>query len=199
MAQSRQKQKNSRIGDLLVESSVITTDQLDQGLLYKDEAGVRLGEGLVNLGFLSKKQLQEFLLRQVRQSRIGELLVADGQITEDQLTAALLEQKKTGAKLGQTLERLGFLAEHPFLTFLAKQLSLVFVDLGKYSLDFSEVRRLPEAAARRFRASILKATPQEILIGMTDPSDLVAYDQLVKLLQTPLQIALVAERSLLRI
>ncbi|MBF0193007.1 MAG: Flp pilus assembly complex ATPase component TadA [Magnetococcales bacterium] len=187
------------IGDLLVSNRVITSDQLDKGLLYKDTAGVRLGESLISLGFLDKNQLQEFLFRQNKQSRIGELLVAAGLITSSQLVIALEEQKETGAKLGQSLDRLGFLAEGPFLTFLAKQLKLPFVDLTKQTIDPKTVQRLPEDMARRLRAVILKFSPNEIIMGMTDPTDLIAYDQLVKYLRTPIKIALVSQRSILRI
>ncbi|MBF0358273.1 MAG: Flp pilus assembly complex ATPase component TadA [Magnetococcales bacterium] len=184
---------------MLVNNRVITSDQLDKGLLYKNETGVRLGEGLIRLGFLSKKQLEEFLQRQQRQSRIGELLVEAGIITPTQLTAGLVEQKQSGSRLGQSLERLGFLSENHFLQFLAKQLELEFIDLVKYPLDPSTVQRLPEATARRFRAIILKSSSDGILVGMTDPTDLFAYDQLVKFLKTPLKTALVSERSILRI
>ncbi len=198
MAQSRRQQDAPLIGDMLLDGKVITEDQLDQGLNYKNEAGVRLGEGLVSLGFLTRKELDDFLRRQTRLSRIGDLLVAEEQITAFQLAQALEEQKKTGAKLGQSLERLGFLEERPFLTFLAKQLSLPFVDLGVHPLNVAEVRRIPEAVARRFRAIIVESSPDDIIIGMADPTDLFAFDQLARLLRSPLRQALVSERSLLR-
>ena len=199
MAQSPSKQKQSRIGDLLLDNLVITSEQLDQGLLYKDEQGGRLGEGLVNLGFLNNGQLQEFLQRQGRKSRVGESLVAAGVITAAQLSKVLLEQEKSGAKFGQCLEILGFLEEKPFLIFLAGQLAIEYVDLGSYPLDFVLVQQLPEAIARRFRAILLESNKNGFLIGMSDPADLFAYDQLVKFLQAPVTTALVSERSLLRI
>ncbi|MBF0381435.1 MAG: Flp pilus assembly complex ATPase component TadA [Magnetococcales bacterium] len=184
---------------MLVSDQIITSDQLDKGLLYKDEAGVRLGEGLVSLGFLDEQQLQEFLQRQNKQSKIGELLVAAGHITASQLAKALEEQQETGAKLGQSLARLGFLAEGPFLTFLANQLDLPFVDLSKETLDPKTVQRLPENLARRFGAVIINYTANEILMGMTDPTDLFAYDRLVNQLRTPIKPALVSQRSILRV
>ncbi|MBF0445310.1 MAG: Flp pilus assembly complex ATPase component TadA [Magnetococcales bacterium] len=191
--------KTNLIGDLLVSSRVITSDQRDKGLLYKDETGVRLGEGLICLGYLDSEQLQEFLQRQNKLKRIGELLVAAGLITPEQLQKALEEQKETGAKLGQSLDRLGFLPEGQFLTFLANKLKLPFVDLTKQTIDPITVQRLPEAMARRFRAVILSFAPNEILMGMIDPTDLFAYDQLVKFLKTPIKTALVSQRSILRI
>ncbi|MBF0455828.1 MAG: Flp pilus assembly complex ATPase component TadA [Magnetococcales bacterium] len=187
------------MGDLLVKSRVITSDQLDEGLSYQDEEGVRLGEGLIRLGFLTERELEELLQRQGRKSRVGEQLVLEGLISSAQLAEALAEQKRSGAKLGQTLERLNVLAEKPFLLFLAQQLGVPFVDLGQFPLDRALVQQLPEATARRYRAIVLSSHPNDLLIGMADPADLPAYDQLVKSLRTPLRTALVSERSLLRL
>ncbi|MBF0448233.1 MAG: Flp pilus assembly complex ATPase component TadA [Magnetococcales bacterium] len=184
---------------MLVRSRIISSSQRDEALTYQEQAGIRLGDGLVELGYLSQAQLLEFLQRQRSKNRVGERLVEAGMITEAQLTKALDDQRKTGSKLGQSLDRLGILAEKNFLTFLAKQLSLAFVDLTSHPLQPELVRQLPETVARRFRAVVLQPEQKGLLIGMSDPTDLFAYDQLVKTLKTPLYPALISERSLLRI
>jgi MSHA biogenesis protein MshE len=66
------------------------------------------------------------------------------------------------------------------------------------SLDPAVVRLLPEAHARRFRALVLQADKRGVLLGMADPTDLFAYDELSKRLKQPLRIALVNEGELLR-
>ena len=64
----------------------------------------------------------------VRQKiRIGDLLVQNSVITEEQLQQALSKQKTTGLRLGRTLINLGFVQEDRFLEFLSEQLGVPFV------------------------------------------------------------------------
>ena len=101
--------------------------------------------------------------------RIGDLLIQNGVITEDQLMTALGEQKKSGRKLGRTLIDLGYVDEDSLLTLLSKQLEIPFVQLRHYQFDQELVKRLPEALARRHRAIILGEQQGALLIGMADP------------------------------
>ncbi|WP_432822729.1 GspE/PulE family protein [Trichloromonas sp.] len=130
--------------------------------------------------------------------RIGDLLVQNGIITEQQLETALAAQKKTGHKLGNTLIEMGFLSSKRFLEFLAEQLHISFVDLKHYQYDANIVRLLPETYARRYRAIVLSNWGGEPLVGMADPTDIFAYDELVKILKRPIMLAVVRESDLLR-
>jgi MSHA biogenesis protein MshE len=129
--------------------------------------------------------------------RIGNLLVQNEVITEAQLMTALAEQKKTGRKLGQTLTDLGYVDEDNLLNFLSRQLEIPFVQLRHYNFDDALVKRLPEAQARRFRALILARQGEELLVGMADPMDIFAYDELVRILHQPVKQAVVRENELL--
>ena len=84
--------------------------------------------------------------------RLGDLLVSQNIVTEDQLQIALQQQKQNGRKLGATLLELGFLSEHQLLTFLAQQLGIEFVDLNKMAIQPQVVQLIPEVHARRYRA-----------------------------------------------
>ncbi len=130
--------------------------------------------------------------------RIGELLVKNGIITEEQLMSALAAQKKTGSKLGNTLVDLGLVTSLQFHEFLASQLNLPFIDLKHYNYHADTVRLLPETAARRYRAMVLKQEPQRFLVGMADPTDIYAYDELAKILKKPVSPAVVFESELLK-
>lgn len=131
--------------------------------------------------------------------RIGDLLVKNGIITEDQLAQALATQKKQGGKLGATLIALGFIGSIQFVEFLARQLNLPAIDLKLYSYNAETVKSLPEAAARRFRALVLKDEDDQLLVGMADPTDLYGYDELCKILKRPIAMAVVLEEDLLRV
>ena len=130
--------------------------------------------------------------------RIGDLLVQHKVIAEHQLQQALSEQKKSGRKLGRVLIELGFLDEQRLLEFLAQQLDLQLVDLKHFRFRAEIVRMLPETHARRYRAIVLSDTPDGLLVGMADPTDIFAYDELSRLLKRNLRVALVREADLLR-
>jgi MSHA biogenesis protein MshE len=130
--------------------------------------------------------------------RIGELLLENGLITNEQLNAALTEQKRTGRRIGRTLTDMGFVREEVVQELLAKHLQIPFVDVRQLTLDPATVRLLPEAHARRFRALVLQADARGLTVGMADPTDLPTYDELVTRLKKPLQIALVREADLLK-
>ncbi len=130
--------------------------------------------------------------------RIGDLLVEQKIISEAQLQAALAEQKKSGRKLGRVLVENGFVEEETLLQLLSEQLDIPFIDLSRFELDPQLVSRLPETHARRHRALVLKETPTGLLVGMGDPTDIFAYDELVRILKQPVQLAVVKESDLLQ-
>jgi MSHA biogenesis protein MshE len=130
--------------------------------------------------------------------RLGDLLIEQKLISEAQLATALQEQKRTGRKLGRVLTDLGIVQEQQLHDLLSQHLQIPFVDLRQLTPDAAAVRLLPEALARRFRAMVLQADARGLTVGMADPTDLVAYDELVNRLKQPLRIALVREADLLR-
>ncbi len=129
--------------------------------------------------------------------RIGDLLVQNSVITEDQLRTGLQRQKETGLRLGRTLIDLGYLDEDKFLNFLSQQLRIPFVDLRRYDFDVNLVQLLPESYARRYRAIVLSDERDGLVVGMADPMDIFAYDELERILQRPIQQAVVRETELL--
>ncbi len=130
--------------------------------------------------------------------RIGDLLVENKLISESQLNTALAEQKKTRRKLGRTLIDLGYIEESQLLRLLSKQLKIPYLDLRQYPIDPAVFPLLPEIYARRFRAIALSKENDRILVGMADPSDIYAYDEIQKVLKTPIDIAAISETDLLK-
>lgn len=130
--------------------------------------------------------------------RIGDLLVQNGVITEAQLMEALDRQKQTRQKLGKALVNMGYVEEQQFLEFLSQQLNIPLVELNHYSFNQEDVLKLPETQARRFRALVLKEEPTHFLVGMPDPMDIFAYDELQRILPKPVELAVVSEAQLLQ-
>jgi MSHA biogenesis protein MshE len=127
--------------------------------------------------------------------RIGELLVNHGLITVEQLENALAEQRKLGLKLGQTVVELGYVTEDQLMDLIARQLGMRRVDLASLRPDPEVVRLLSETHARRFRAVVLEDRGHELLIGMADPSDVIAFDELARILKRRLRPAVVREKD----
>ncbi len=133
-----------------------------------------------------------------RKIRIGDLLIEHKIISQDQLNSALADQKKSGRKLGRVLVENGFLSEDQLLNFLARQLNIPYVELKRYHVKPETVRLIPEAHARRFRVLALEDARDGLLIGMADPTDIFAYDELARVLRRPLKLAVVREADLLK-
>ena len=129
--------------------------------------------------------------------RLGDLLVEKGLITEDQLKFALSEQKKLGRKLGGTLIELGMIDEDGMLNLLSNQLSIPLIDLNNYNYKDDVAKLLPETIARRYRAIVLDDQGDEYLVGMADPTDIYALDEIQGKLNKPIQQAIVREAALL--
>ena len=130
--------------------------------------------------------------------RIGDLLIANKIISQEQLNTALADQKKSGRKLGRVLVENGFLSEDQLLTFLSQQLNIPYIDLRRYHYKPEVVRLIPETHARRFRAIALEDSRESLLVGMADPTDIFAYDELQRVLRRPLRFAVVKESELLK-
>jgi MSHA biogenesis protein MshE len=129
--------------------------------------------------------------------RVGDLLVEEKIITNEQLDYALKEQKISGSKLGKTLVTLGFVDESVLLSTLSKQLDIPFVDIQNFNYERNDVRSLKETIARRFRVSVLKKTDEKVILGMSDPTDIFCLDEVGKLFNVPIEPVIVKESELL--
>ncbi len=129
--------------------------------------------------------------------RLGELLVSQGLLTEEQLKFALEEQKRTGRQLGRVVVEAAFVTEEGISQALAKQLRAIYVDLKQFSPDPALVRLLPEAQARRYRAIVLSDLGDRLRVGFVNPTDLQAYDELTRILKRDVELAVVTEGGFL--
>lgn len=136
-------------------------------------------------------------MREQRKVRVGDLLVEKSLITEAQLMDALSEQKRTGKKIGRVLTDLNFVNEEKLLSCLADYFHYPYIDLNRYRINAEIVRTLPEASARRFRCIVLAQQPDGILVGMSDPTDLMVIDDLQRQLERPVLPAFISEDDLL--
>jgi MSHA biogenesis protein MshE len=128
--------------------------------------------------------------------RLGDLLVQNNLINEEQLKAALSEQRQSGRKLGATLIALNMVTEDQMLKLLSTHLNVPLINIDDYSIDPDAVKLLPEIQARRYRALVLDDKGDKLLVGMSDPGDINAVDDLSNRLPKPIEIAVVSETQL---
>ena len=129
--------------------------------------------------------------------RLGEVLVQKGLIDDTQLQLALEQQKKSGRKLGRALTDLKLVSEEAIAVVIAEQMKVAFVDLRTHEVDTALVRRLSETQARRFRAIVLGELDFGLQVGFVDPTDMQAFDQVGRILNTSVYPVVVTEDSLL--
>jgi MSHA biogenesis protein MshE len=101
-------------------------------------------------------------------------------------------------RLGRVLVEQGFVSEEQICEAMSRQLNIPYVNLKFYNFNQDVVRRLPEAQARRFRAVVLEDRRASVLVGMADPTDLFAYDEIGRILSKDVEVAVVSEAMLLQ-
>lgn len=129
--------------------------------------------------------------------RLGDLLIQEGLLTNEQLGLALDEQKRTGRKLGRIIVEGGHVTEEDIAKALARQLRADFVDLRTHDPKPELIRLLPEAQARRFRAIVLDQREDRVRVGFADPTDITAYDEILRQVKRDIDLVVVIESQLM--
>jgi MSHA biogenesis protein MshE len=132
---------------------------------------------------------------------LGKILLKANIIDQKQLDYALAKQKQSGIKLGQILIEEKLADEKAVYESLAKQLNIPFIDLAHYDLDYTLTKKLQESYARRYQAILLEEDTKGnyFLVGMIDPQDIFAIDELQHALSKKVKPALITERDLAHI
>jgi len=115
-------------------------------------------------------------------SGLAEALISSGQVTREEMEAALREQAATGRSLGEILSELGLISEEDMIRASAAEAGMEFVDLNEQPLDPEATRLIPEALARRHRVLAIGYRDNRPIIGMANPNDVFAVDDLRTLL-----------------
>lgn len=127
---------------------------------------------------------------------LAEVLIEKQVITQADYEQAVLDRQQKGGQLFSYLIANGALSEEDFLKFLAVQLKIPLFDLKNFSFDPMVSKQLSEPLARQFKALVLKETENSFLVGMVDPLNINALDELKKVLKKPLEVALVKQGDL---
>ncbi len=117
-------------------------------------------------------------MARIEKKLLGESLVAEKLLTEEQLKTALSEQRKTSDTLGYTLLKLEFLTEQKLLEFLTTKLNFSHANLRNYVIDPKVVHLIPENIARKYHCIALLRVKGALTVAMVDPLDSFVIDNL---------------------
>jgi len=140
------------------------------------------------------------MLEQRRKLRLGDLMVQQGLISQDQLRIALMEQGQSDVPLGRELVRLGFVTEGMVRDIVAHTIGQESIDLSSVVADVEALQMVPQDFARRYHllpVAYDDAT-KVMVVAMSDMFNVVALDQLRAMLggQIQLKSLLAAEAQL---
>src|SRR5690606_6345448 len=128
--------------------------------------------------------------------RIGELLVREGLITAEQLSAALQDARQNGYRIGYALIKLGFVQESELTRALAKQYRVPAVDLDRVQVDPKIVKMVPGDLALRYLVLPLRRVGRMLTVAMANPTDAGAIDNLKFITRHDIEPVIVGEYTL---
>ena len=112
--------------------------------------------------------------------RLGELLIAAGTISEEELERGLALQKGTKDRLGTVLISNGIITENQLIEALQMQLGIEFIDLTKVNIPTELAQVLPKNIAKQYQVIPVKVVKDELYLAMSDPMNFYAIEEVRK-------------------
>lgn len=130
--------------------------------------------------------------------KLGDLLVQTGYIKPEILEEGLKEQDKTGELLGRILVAKGYITEQNLIEALEFQLGIPHVVLAKRDIPPEVLAVVPENVAKKYKVFPVEKKGNRLVLGMVDPTDVLALDNLRLLLNMEIQPVIVTQEDLER-
>jgi type IV pilus assembly protein PilB len=137
-------------------------------------------------------------LPQKKRKRLGEMLIEEGLISQDQLGQALAEQRQHGGRVGTIFRSLGFVTEEDIIKVLAKQMGIQSAVLSNIIIDPDVVKTVPETLARRYQVIPLFQKDKVLTLAVVDPLNVFALDDIGRLTGMKIETLISTEDELLR-
>src|SRR5512146_557562 len=129
--------------------------------------------------------------------RLGDLLVKEKVISQEQLDQALKAQKNDGGRLGSILVKLGFLSEEDVTNFLSRQYGVPAINLSYFEIDQAVVKLVPYETAKRYQILPLSRVGASLTIAMVDPTNVFAMDDIKFMTGFNIEPVVASESSIL--
>jgi type IV pilus assembly protein PilB len=115
------------LGEILHENGMVSKLQLAEALQIQKEERGRIGDMLVTLGYVTKRQLRYVIKEYKKRIPLGEYLLEKGIISPEDLEIALGRVASTQKPIGQALISRGLISEEELAKFLSEQLDMPFL------------------------------------------------------------------------
>ena len=115
-----------------------------------------------------------------RPKRLGDILIAAGLITQEQLEEALAKQKGSGKRLGTVLQEEGYITELEMIEALQMQLGIEFIDLNKINIPTELAQVVPANIAKQYQVVPVRIIRDELYLAMSDPLNFYAIEEVRK-------------------
>ena len=112
--------------------------------------------------------------------RLGDLLIAAGTITPEELDMGLQRQKETKERLGAALISAGIITEAELIEALRLQLGIEYIDLSKTIIPISMAQVVPKNIAKQFQVVPVRMERDELYLAMSDPMNFYAIEEVKK-------------------
>jgi type IV pilus assembly protein PilB len=129
-------------------------------------------------------------------SRLGELLVRNQLISDNQLANAISEQKKEGIRLGAALVKLGYVQEHDLASFLSKHYGVPSIDLAEFDVDPAVIALVPAEVAQKYQLVPINRAGATLIVAMADPSNIFAIDDIKFMTGFNVEVVVAAEAAI---
>ncbi len=130
-------------------------------------------------------------------NRLGELLVREKLISLAQLRAAQDEQQRSGANLGYTLAKLGYISDTEITNFLSQQYRVPTVNLEEYEIDAEILKLVSKDQCEKHRVVPVSRAGSSLIVAMADPTNLNAIDDLKFLTGYNIEPVIASEQAIL--
>lgn len=115
-------------------------------------------------------------MQKPKKEKLGQILIRNRIITEDQLEEALAKQRETGDSLGRVLIEMKMVSEGALTSILARQIGLKYIDLANYDVDISASSLVDAEVARRYTLIPVGFDGDKLLVALADPTNVFALD-----------------------
>ena len=128
--------------------------------------------------------------------RVGEFLVREGLVTQEQLAAATRDARQNGTRVGFALIKLGVVQETDLTRALARHYRVPAVDLDRVQLDDRILKLIPPDLAQKHQVLPLRRVGRTLTLAMANPTDATAIDAVKFVTRYDVEPVIVGEATL---
>jgi type IV pilus assembly protein PilB len=186
---------DERMEKALLNEGLVTEDQLSRARKIQEQIGGQktVRDVLVEMNWVTRARLEEFVRRQRSKVRTGEMLVSRHLITERDLAAALDSQRKMGPRakrIGEILVEMGLIEERHVIDALSEKFGLPVADPDISQIDVELVRRVSLKYLRRQIALPIKIESLQLQLLVSDPTNTAFVEEITRLFNCRVQLSL---------